>query len=87
MSRVIGCAICECDIEGMHHDPDCPNHSDNFERPDAASQPSDEAKLAFIKAHTKVMGEWEVTTGWEEALAAGLKAAYAVDRLDAQQER
>ena len=36
MSRVIGCAFCECDIEGMHHDLDCPNHPDNVERPDAA---------------------------------------------------
>jgi len=36
MSRVIGCAFCECDIEGMHHDLDCPNHPDNFKRPDAA---------------------------------------------------
>ena len=36
MSKVIGCAFCECDIEGMHHDLDCPNHPDNFKRPDAA---------------------------------------------------
>lgn len=28
MSKVIGCAFCECDIEGMHHDLDCPNHPD-----------------------------------------------------------
>ena len=41
MSRVIGCAFCECDIEGMHHDLDCPNHPDNVERPDAAPPPSD----------------------------------------------
>ena len=36
MSKVIGCVICECDIEGMHHAPDCQNHPDNLERPDAA---------------------------------------------------
>ena len=37
MSRVIGCAFCECDIEGMHHDLDCPTHPD-YESggPDAA---------------------------------------------------
>ncbi len=57
------------------------------ERPDAAPPPSDaapvapsdEAKLAFVKAHAAVMGEWEVTDGWEKALDAGLRAAYAVD--------
>lgn len=35
MSRVIGCVLCECDIAGMHHDDDCPNHPDNLGRPDA----------------------------------------------------
>ena len=42
-------------------------------------KPSNKAKLAFIKAHATVMGEWEVTDKWEEALVAGLNAAYAVD--------
>jgi hypothetical protein len=43
MSRVIGCVICECDIEGMHHDPDCPNHPDNREPPSGAP-PTGEAQ-------------------------------------------
>ena len=33
MSRVIGCVFCECDIEGMRHDLDCPNHPDNLAAP------------------------------------------------------
>lgn len=42
-------------------------------------EPSDEAKLAFIKAHTNVEGAWFPSDKWEQALTAGLKAAYAVD--------
>jgi hypothetical protein len=41
--------------------------------------PSDEAKLAFIKAHTAVMPEWEVTNRREKALDAGLRAYDAVN--------
>lgn len=31
MSKVIGCVLCERDIE-REHDIDCPNHPDNQER-------------------------------------------------------
>lgn len=48
-----------------------------YKAKDAPEGPSDEAKLAFIKAHTNVMGEWEVTDGWEKALDAGLRAFLA----------
>lgn len=44
------------------------------------SEPSEAMKLAFIKAHTAVEGEWLPSEKWEEALDAGLRAALAVLR-------
>jgi len=53
---------------------------------DAPEGPSDPAKVAFVKAHAAVEGEWLPSDKWEEALDAGLRAAYVIDRLHAQQE-
>lgn len=50
------------------------------ETKEAARQlPSGAAKVAFIKAHARVEGGWVYTDQWEEALNAGLTAAYRID--------